>query len=194
MSRKDMVQEADQRGHFIGTASGLPFWPLDPLPQDIRIFDIAVHLSRICRFGGALDPAMPGIYSVAQHSILVSKLVPIEFALEGLLHDAAEAYIGDAVKPLKLMMADYRNFEELIERAIRDKWGLPRKISPEVKEVDRRLFATEVRDLAPKWDDKAPPWDAMPDPYPSLSIIPMTPAAARRMFIARYEELTNERV
>lgn len=184
-----MVQDADDRGHFIGTASGLPFWPLDPQTEDIRVFDIAIHLSRICRFGGALDPSIPGIYSVAQHSVLVSYHCPPEHALEGLLHDAAEAYIGDQVKPLKLMMEDYQDFERLIERAVRERFGLPKKMTPAVKEADRRIFATEVRDLAPEWRSTAP-WFAMPDPY-AERIEPWTCSRAREMFLQRFEELSN---
>lgn len=184
-----MTQDADpERGHFIGTASGLPFWPLDPRPEDIRVLDIAVHLSRICRFGGALDPSIPGIYSVAQHSVLVSYRCP-ENALEALMHDAAEAYIGDQVKPLKLMMEDYQSFERLIERAVRERFGLPKKMSPAVKEADRRIFATEVRDLTPSWRSDAP-WAAMPDPYEER-IVPWTCGRAREMFLQRFTELTD---
>jgi 5'-deoxynucleotidase YfbR-like HD superfamily hydrolase len=184
-----MVQDADDRGHFIGTASGLPFWPLDPRPEDIRVLDIAIHLSRICRFGGALDPSVPGIYSVAQHSVLVSYRCPPEHALEGLLHDAAEAYIGDQVKPLKMMMEDYQGFERLIERAVRKRFSLPKKMTPAVKEADRRIFATEVRDLVPEWRSDAP-WQAMPDPYEER-IEPWTCSRARDMFLQRFEELSN---
>lgn len=182
-----MAYGAGDRGHFIGTASGLPFWPLDPQPEDIRIFDIAVHLSRICRFGGALHPDLTGIYSVAQHSVLVSRVVPPEFALEGLLHDAAEAYVGDMVKPLKTMLEDYQAIEKIVDRAIRRKWDLPRKISKEVKEADRRVFATEVKTLVPSWQGKTP-WQATLDPF-DFEVQVVTPKRARDLFLQRYEEL-----
>lgn len=65
--------------------------------QSICIEDIAHHLSQTMRYNGACG--WP--YSVAHHSLEVAKLVPAPFKLAGLLHDAAEAYTGDLVSPLK---------------------------------------------------------------------------------------------
>lgn len=89
---QDLCGAKTERGYNMTCASGLPFWPADPRPGDVRIEDIAAHLSRICRFNGALkatveivtDVEVEGstgyslirhevaeIYSVAQHSVLV---------------------------------------------------------------------------------------------------------------------------
>jgi 5'-deoxynucleotidase YfbR-like HD superfamily hydrolase len=65
--------------------SGKHFNYLDIQQDAIEIEDIANALSNICRFAGHL----PEFYSVGQHSVLTSHLVPQEFALEALLHDAA---------------------------------------------------------------------------------------------------------
>ena len=100
------------------TASGKPFWVADPRPQDIRIQDIAAHLSRLCRFGGALRDDIDH-YSVAQHCVLVSWHVPTGFELEGLLHDAAEAYVGDLIKPVKMQVAGFEAVEDRVDAAIR---------------------------------------------------------------------------
>src|ERR1039457_118422 len=82
---------------FIGTFSGLRFWPLDPNPEKILIDDIAHALAHQCRFGGHASR----FYSVAEHSVHVSRLCPPEDALWGLLHDASEAYLVDLPRPLK---------------------------------------------------------------------------------------------
>lgn len=68
---------------YIQTLSGKHFNYLDIQQDDIVIEDIATALSHICRFAGHL----PEFYSVGQHSVLTSHLVPQEFALEALLHD-----------------------------------------------------------------------------------------------------------
>lgn len=44
----------EERGYNMNTCSGLPVWPKDPRPEDIRIEDIAAALSRICRYNGHL--------------------------------------------------------------------------------------------------------------------------------------------
>jgi uncharacterized protein len=84
-------------GDWIQTYTGKQFWPLSPLPEDIVIEDIAHALSMQCRFGGHVRT----FYSVAQHSVHVSLLVEPQYALWGLLHDAAEAYLVDLPRPIK---------------------------------------------------------------------------------------------
>ncbi len=66
---------------FIKTFSGKHFY-YDRINKDnIDINDIAVSLSNICRFAGHLSH----FYSVAQHAVLCSQLVPQEFAFEALM-------------------------------------------------------------------------------------------------------------
>ncbi|RYF85792.1 MAG: hypothetical protein EOO03_12755, partial [Chitinophagaceae bacterium] len=87
---------AYQKGTF-NTASGLAIDLNNIHSRDININDIATALSRIPRFGGHTC----AFYSVAQHSVLVAALAPDYLKKEALLHDAAEAYLGDVIKPLK---------------------------------------------------------------------------------------------
>ena len=77
--------------------SGIVIDPFDPCPGLIRIADIAHALSMLCRFNGHCRH----FYSVAEHSVRVAARCPKGLRLEGLLHDAVEAYLGD-VKPLSL--------------------------------------------------------------------------------------------
>lgn len=66
-------------------------------PDDIDIEDIAMSLARQPRFNGHTTK----FYSVAQHCVLASQLGVYNDRLAILLHDAAEAYVGDIVTPLK---------------------------------------------------------------------------------------------
>lgn len=88
---------------WILTATGRRLDLIGSTAADIDALDIARGLSRACRFAGQTVP----FYSVAQHSVLASYLVPPEDALHALLHDAAEAYLGDLTGPLKRLLVSY---------------------------------------------------------------------------------------
>lgn len=66
----------------------------------IDIADVAWGLGRIIRFNGHITAD----YTVAHHCLLMSHYVEREFALEALLHDAAEAYMGDIIYPVKALL------------------------------------------------------------------------------------------
>lgn len=137
-------------GHWMQTISGRRFYPLDPRPSEIFIEDIAYALSNVCRFGGHCSR----FYCVADHSIRVSRAVAenggtTDEILCGLLHDAAEAYIGDMVWPLKQApeMKAYKTIEHGIEAAIAVRFGVPFPNPAIVKKCDLILLSTEKRDL-----------------------------------------------
>ncbi len=174
---------------YIRTHSGHHFYYQAISADAIEIDDIAQALSNICRFAGHLDD----FYSVAQHSVLVSRLVPPELALEALLHDASEAYCQDIPAPLKAMLPDYRDIEASVDSAIRSLFGLPMEHSPEVKSADLVMLATERRDLGIDDGDK---WDILDGiaPTDEFAIHPLNPRQARQLFIARFNELWRVRV
>lgn len=102
------------------TATGQQVSLLHPSPEQISLEDIAKALSKLCRFGGQLN----SFYSVAQHSVLVCQLAPAELRAYALMHDATEAYVGDVIKPLKVVIGDvYRQVEERFHRAICERFG-----------------------------------------------------------------------
>lgn len=171
-------------GDWILTYTGKKFWPLDPRVAEICIEDIAHALANTCRFGGHCK----AFYSVAQHSLLVSRFCT-EAPLQGLMHDAAEAYIGDMVRPLKQDMPDFRRVEESIWRAICGKFDLEPRLHAEVKEMDNVALVTERRDLLSAAADR---W-ALEEHYKPVfgSIHPMIPYAAELAFLVRFKELTN---
>lgn len=125
---------------WIQTYSGLRFSYTNPEPDMISLEDIAHSLAHICRYNGHCKP----FYSVAQHSVLVAQYCPSGFERQGLLHDAAEAYIGDFPKPLKMFLGDNLKFlEHRIQGVIATRFGLTSIESPEVKVIDNRMLVTE---------------------------------------------------
>jgi hypothetical protein len=174
---------------WIQTFTRKQFWPLEPRPQDIDIVDIAHALSNLCRYGGHVEE----FYSVAQHCVLVSRVVPQEHALRGLLHDASEAYLVDVPRPIKRSegMEAYRAAEQRLEAAIYERFGLPSEDPECIKTADNQLLRTEQRDLmkpAPAaWKDYRV--GALPE-----TIIPWAPSASRFAYLNRFSELTGERI
>ena len=128
-------------------------------------------------------------YSVAQHSVMASHIVPPEDALAALFHDASEAYIGDITSPLKRLLPDYRAIESRLQSDILTKLGLAESLPPSVKFADLVLLATEQRDLMPAHIDE---WVLIADiePLPQR-IEPWSSNVARRMFLERFNELSK---
>ena len=173
---------------WILTNSGKHFDFADPQPDQIDILDIAQGLANECRYAGQCRV----FYSVAQHSYLASQIVNPRHALEALLHDAAEAYCKDIPRPLKYMLPDYQAIEERVEAAIRERFKLPAKMSPEVKRADLILLATERRDLMPADDT---PWPILEGIMPLERKIAATHAGrSQALFIKRWVELTREAI
>ena len=84
------------RAPTISLANGRLFDFLDPLGSDFTVEDIAHGLAQIYRYAGQCR----AFFSLAEHSVMVNDSVT-EFAYEALLHDAAEAFVGDVTRPLE---------------------------------------------------------------------------------------------
>lgn len=155
-----------------------------PEASDFTLEDIAHGLSMTCRFAGQCTR----FYSVAQHSIHVSEIVPPSDAFAGLMHDAAEAFIGDVSKPLKEMLPQYKEIEKRIEAAIFARVGLSLPLPPSVKEADIRMLATEQRQLMCNRDD----WDYTRGRSPLTLQIPTWSAKeAKARFLGRFRSLAG---
>lgn len=171
---------------WILTATGKHFDFAAPRPDQIDILDIAQGLANECRYAGHTRH----FYSVAQHCVIASQIVPREHALEALLHDAAEAYCKDIPRPLKAMLPDYRAVEDRVEAAIRDRFGLPGEQSHHVKRADLVMLATERRDLMPQDDT---PWPILEGVIPlERRLITAHPTRAQALFLKRWVELTRD--
>jgi uncharacterized protein len=174
---------------FFRTFSGRRIDSFAPDPCEIDIDDIAHSLAQQCRFLGHTD----GFYSVAQHSVLVSELVPAQDALWGLLHDAAEAYICDLPAPIKRCrcMRSYRRIENRLLRAVARRFSLPEVLPDSVRQADRLVLATEFRDVTTVDD-----WEWIVDecgfePSEHILIYPWPPIVAEERFLRRFWELTR---
>ncbi len=170
---------------WIQTWTGKRFRPLDPSPGSIDIRDIAHALSLLCRFNGHCH----GFYSVAEHCVRISHIVPTEHALWGLLHDAAEAYISDLPRPVKRQIPDFVTFEDALLDRIMAHYGLPADMPPAVKRADDVLLATEQRDLMA---DPPEAWGHEVEPL-AEHIDPWSPLRAEKSFLARFDELSRAR-
>lgn len=159
------------RSGVIATASGQYFDVLQPDPDKIFLSDIALALSKICRFGG--HPRC--FYSVAEHCVNAARLAQhreesVEVVRAVLLHDATEAYIGDVVKPLKNALADvYAPIEQRLQAAIGERFGVDFDATHErIKFYDYTLLFAEKRSLFP---DTGTKWECE-DNYPAFAIEP----------------------
>lgn len=161
---------------FITTFTGRKFHYKNPTVDEVCIEDIAHHLSLMCRFTGACKI----FYSVSEHSVRVAELVPEKLKLSALLHDAAEAYIGDISRPVKYSHK-LEDTEGVIMGAIIRKYGI-NPYAPEIKYADSVLLATEARDLMPNTDD----WGELPKPLEE-EIRPVDSRIARITFLYRFK-------
>lgn len=180
-------------GCWIQLRDGRAFELLHPDPSRITLEGIALTLGSLPRFVGQTAAH----YSVAQHSVLVAQHAPPAFRAAALLHDAAEAFVGDATAPLKRAMRELCGgrpspFDEIEDRnatAVRIRFGLPLDVSPEevaaVREADMRALATEYRDIVGVGER---PWGLAFEPFDE-PLRPLSATAASDRFLRVAAEL-----
>ena len=160
------------------------FHVFDPRPDEIDIEDIAHALALVCRWNGHCRSHL----SVAQHCVLVSRLCPAAHRLWGLLHDGAEAYLGDLPDPIKRVVPAFREAEDRILRVIAEKFGLCWPMPPEVRQADKEILLAEKRD----WVTPCRvPWTASGFTAAEERITPWTPERAERVFLTEFRLLTT---
>lgn len=185
------TEHRGDRGVSLGVFSGYPFYPLDPLSHEIEIEDIAQSLAKQCRFNGHTKV----FYSVAQHSVYVSEQFDdVETALWGLLHDAAEAYTGDCVRPIKKTLRDdfkldWDVFETPIMQAVAKRYQLTLPMPEAIHHADAVLLATEKRDVL---NPQKFPWGPLPEPLVGR-IEGWSWPDAYRLFTWRFNRLMERR-
>lgn len=176
----------EQTKSCISTYSGKFFDILKPEDYEYTVEEIAHALSNLCRYTGHCNV----FYSVAEHSVLVSRIVPRDLALVGLFHDAGEAYLGDVSSPLKKLLPEYKRIEKNVEKAIAKHFGFPFPYPREVKEADTRMYWQERQSVANNGiRDRL--WHQDKRATRKVEARGMAPHMAKRMFIHRFEEITG---
>eukprot|EP01133_Synstelium_polycarpum_P018095 gene18095-21623_t len=171
---------------YVSTYSGNRFYPLRPHIDKVAIEDIAHGLAYQCRFNGQTQV----FYSIAQHSLIVASLVPPPLRLAALLHDAAEAYLGDMVKPLKVLLPEFAALEDKVSAIIAATYGIDFSDYAPIKRADLVALATEKRDLMPHSAERWAYLDGIA-PLPGIIDV-MGPAEAKQRFLLAFAELARE--
>lgn len=180
---------------WIQTYMGKKFYPFDPKILDICIEDIAHSLSLICRFNGHCTE----FYSVAQHSCLVSGLAAeeakhwgllaeLDAARTGLMHDAAEAYLGDIVTPIK--SDEDKSRETALNNMIvlSFGWMTSKMLNDIVNKADALALSYEKVVLMKHFI----PWPGVVNcDQMSVKIFPMSPKEAEKAFLERFNILSK---
>lgn len=203
---------------WIQTYTGRKFDLLVPTPEMVDLDDIAHSQSMTVRFTG--HPKF--FYSVAEHAFNVSVLVEnyarrigmsavdgAHVGLEALLHDAAEAYVGDMSRPLKQLLrardwsplaldgsSAYDRIEKGIERVIWQKFfGTTEMRNKDlVKQVDVHMLAVEARQCLDggvryAWTDHQGATLSYDPEFAIPHLAFWAPETGRRMFVMRAREL-----
>lgn len=197
-STEDLKEQVAERGPWIFTFSGRRYFPVDPRPEEVFIGDIAHALSQINRYTGHTRVPV----SVAEHSLLCEAAASRGCALEALLHDAAEAYLGDLSRPVKQWLNEdaegcrawsFGDLEDRNANAIARRFNLAYPWDDEIKYIDNRVLATEVRDAHCEEFHRLL-IDRGIHPYPCLQVIQPrpTPEALERLFLVRFESLRRD--
>lgn len=172
---------------FIGTYTGKKFFLLKPRLKDIDIKDIAHGLALQCRWTGQCKYH----YSIAQHSYYCSFLGPDNEALDRLMHDASESYMGDMNRPLKHFTdagVAYRRQEAVLQHMICRKFGLSLMEPPSVKIADNQMLYAERAQLMNMTFPEANKWLADETPA-AVKISKWSPEKAEKVFLKRFKEL-----
>lgn len=172
---------------------------LSPAAADIAIEDIAHGLAYSTRFNGQTKTPI----TIAQHCVMGSYFFDEPaLALGFLLHDAAEAYMGDLVRPLRAALLQITHnlsggysstsiidiVETNLDEAIAEAFGMCRCTihNAEIKRIDDILCAVEggvgglfphIHSAAKLFNYRAP-WGAL---------------QAEAEFLGRFEELQRQR-
>lgn len=165
------------------TFTGQKFYPLNPDIDTIVLEDIAHSLAHKCRYNGHTSE----FYSVAQHSVLVSRAAA-SHKLAALFHDAAEAYLPDVSRHIKDLLNGYKEVEERLEAMIAEKFGYEYPYNEEVIRCDNAILRDEVLALFPSYSISDWPYISTVQPL-GIEVHPWSPAQAESEFLNEAKKL-----
>ena len=186
---------------FVQTFTGRVIDLSNAKANDFSIQDIGWALAHQCRFNGHVR----GFYSVAAHSVEVSSrllnLGHSDQALAGLLHDAAEAFLGDVPAPVKWFLREntddpdgrstYDIIEEDFASAIFEKFCPNTVIDFDaIKAADQAALFNEAKQLL-TW----PPaglWSPPDTPTIPLNFVSAPPTHHFELFMDTFVSLAGD--
>lgn len=190
MFQTDDLKQTNLGKAYQRTYSGELIDLLDPKPEQIHIIDIAHALSMICRFNGHTQK----FFSVAEHSIFVMQIMQGALArgygagtlLDGLMHDASEAYLNDLNGNLKksVELAGYKKVEKKLEGAIQQRFGF-KPLDQYGKDADLVALDVEGTALIRGWVPVA-----LPAIYEDICLVvePFNPDRIKALFLNYFDK------
>lgn len=172
-----------------------------PSPMDIEIEDIAHGLARVARWNG--QTRGEHAFSVAEHSVLVEKLVRKlepglgpEAWLTALLHDSPEYVIGDMISPFKAILGEsYKGVEARLQEAVHLRFGLkaitPAALKKVIKKADNICAWFEAVQLAGFSQAEADGFFGVPPEGIRLKLAPLPATEAQAAFLKRFGEIQS---
>lgn len=189
-----MLTEANFVRGLMQTYTGRMIQLEDFKAEDIKIEDIAHSLSLQCRYCGHTSYH----YSIAQHSVLVSYMVPEHIAKQALLHDTTEAYLVDIPSHLKKLVAfePYMVLEDKVWKVISEYYNVDYELDPILKVADKGILWWESNVLMrDRQGDLNPYWERYREAAENFQFVPIEsihPLAAEIKFLQRAKELGIE--
>lgn len=191
------INDIDKSELFVELTDGGK-WYFGRSDNEITIEQIAHSLSGLARFTGHAKRLNGGMtYTVAEHSVKVSYIVP---TLTALLHDSAEVITNDLSSPIKAFMGnEYRKLSDSVEAQFGKLFTLDFPPMPiTVKYADTMMVLIEAFDLL---ESKGRDWPWFEEErlealklyvaQPELRAECWSPDYAYERFMARYMDLTN---
>lgn len=172
----------------VGTFSGRQIDLTAIKPDDIEIIDIAVGLAQQCRYAGQVWP----FYSVAEHSVLISRMVPqvpnSSLPLKALLHDAPEFIINDLVRPVKRKVTGYDEIEAVVMEAVEREFDFQYTAADwtVIKHYDDLITISERRALMPRLNPSSYGAGVHESEVPKVKFHCLPPAEAAMAFLSRF--------